>query len=319
MPENLQDHISVGLSHEVKPEVKTLDPLFRDPKIMNAALADYNLNQAGPLCSSPVQAIAFLPSTVLSTLPPSAPSVQTLLDIYLPLPIPTTTSHPTVSNPALTPNPSFSTQHALLRSRILSPTSPTATLSPIPQGVYPSPSPKNYLTTLLMLSYPLSRGHTHIRSPRPNVAPTIAPNYLSHPLDLALTALHLMHASTLFTLRPLADLLAPPATAARLPHGHHAETYDAAVELLRGYAGTFYHPVGTCALMGREMGGVVDERLVVYGTRNLRVVDASVIPMVPRANVASSVFAWGERGAEIVREEWERGGGRKGARVGRDG
>lgn len=77
------------------------------------------------------------------------------------------------------------------------------------------------------------------------------------------------------------------------------------MDLLKAFAGTFYHPVGTCAMMGREMGGVVGERLVVYGTRNLRIVDASVIPLVPRGNVASSVFAWGERGAQIVREEWE--------------
>ncbi len=58
-------------------------------------------------------------------------------------------------------------------------------------------------------------------------------------------------------------------------------------------------------MMGREMGGVVDEGLMVHGTRNLRIVDASVIPLLPRGNVASSVFAWGERGAQIVKEQWK--------------
>lgn len=60
-------------------------------------------------------------------------------------------------------------------------------------------------------------------------------------------------------------------------------------------------------MMSREMGGVVDERLRVYGTRNLRVCDASVIPMVPRGNIVTSVFAWAERASDIIKEEWRWG------------
>ena len=62
-------------------------------------------------------------------------------------------------------------------------------------------------------------------------------------------------------------------------------------------------------MMPREMGGVVSERLVVHGTRNLRVVDASVMPIIPRGNIQSSVYMVAERAADIIKEDWGMGDG----------
>lgn len=45
-----------------------------------------------------------------------------------------------------------------------------------------------------------------------------------------------------------------------------------------------HHYVGTCSMMSRHLGGVVDERLRVHGCYNLRVCDASVVPLQPTAN-----------------------------------
>ena len=58
----------------------------------------------------------------------------------------------------------------------------------------------------------------------------------------------------------------------------------------------------TCAILSKDKGGVVDERLRVYGMRNLRVVYASVFPMIPRGNIQSSVYAVTERAADLIRE-----------------
>jgi choline dehydrogenase-like flavoprotein len=54
----------------------------------------------------------------------------------------------------------------------------------------------------------------------------------------------------------------------------------------------------------REKGGVVDERLRVHGVKNLRVVDASIFPLVPRGNVITSVYAVAEKAADMLREDW---------------
>jgi choline dehydrogenase-like flavoprotein len=62
-----------------------------------------------------------------------------------------------------------------------------------------------------------------------------------------------------------------------------------------------YHTCGTAAMLPRENGGVVDERLVVYGTDNLRIVDGSVLPLVPRGNIMATVYAVAEKVADIIK------------------
>ena len=67
--------------------------------------------------------------------------------------------------------------------------------------------------------------------------------------------------------------------------------------------------MGTCGMGGREgrKGGVVDARLRVYGTKGLRVCDASVMPLQISAHLQATVYAIGEKGAEMFGEDWRRG------------
>ena len=150
-------------------------------------------------------------------------------------------------------------------------------------------------------SHPFSRGTTHIVSADAGAAPAIAPCCLSHPADLEILVRHVQALDT--QLRPAA-----PLSAFLKPDGrrNHPDTFrlavlDDAKRYVLDTATSAYHGCGTAAMQPREKGGVVDPKLVVYGTENIRVVDASVFPLIPRGNILSSVYAVAEKAAEITK------------------
>lgn len=63
------------------------------------------------------------------------------------------------------------------------------------------------------------------------------------------------------------------------------------------------HHVGTASMLPRKLGGVVDARLRVYGVKGLRVVDASVIPMLVAAHLQGTVYGVAEKGVGIILED----------------
>jgi len=77
-------------------------------------------------------------------------------------------------------------------------------------------------------------------------------------------------------------------------------------EFIRRDLGTLFHPVGTCAMGGdsrlaaAKLISVVDPELRVRGVERLRVVDASVMPVVPRGNTNAPTIAIAERAADLI-------------------
>ncbi|KAF2969249.1 hypothetical protein GQX73_g4370 [Xylaria multiplex] len=63
-----------------------------------------------------------------------------------------------------------------------------------------------------------------------------------------------------------------------------------------------HHPIGTASMMSRELGGVVDPKLRVYGTKNVRVVDGSILPLQLSGHLTATLYAVAERAAEFIIE-----------------
>jgi hypothetical protein len=61
------------------------------------------------------------------------------------------------------------------------------------------------------------------------------------------------------------------------------------------YIPSVFHPIGTASKKPRRLGGVVDEELFVHGTKKLRVIDASIMPMLPGANTQQTVYMIAEK------------------------
>jgi choline dehydrogenase len=141
---------------------------------------------------------------------------------------------------------------------------------------------------------PFSRGVVQAvsRSIFNNTPPMIDPRYCSHPLDCDVLAIGLRFNVRLIQTPTMAKLM-PVAQAGFGPEDMHNET--ALNEALRGQIKTEFHPSGTTAMLPRNKGGVVDPSLRVYGTKNLRVVDAGVMPLIPGAHIQAAIYAIAEK------------------------
>ncbi|KLO09499.1 alcohol oxidase [Schizopora paradoxa] len=157
---------------------------------------------------------------------------------------------------------------------------------------------RTYTTIGTVLYAPLSRGRTHITSSSPFAPPALDPNYYAHPLDVT------MHIAGMRLARRM--LTSPPLNATFLGEfepGAEKVTDDQLISWMRANATTDQHETGTASMMPRELGGVVDTNLKVYGTQNVRVADASIIPFPVSAHMSSTVYAIGEKAASIIKSE----------------
>jgi choline dehydrogenase-like flavoprotein len=291
--ENLQDHLNCGLSCETRDGVPTRDNVIRDPEAHKASVLEYERTRAGRLAEGAAYSFAFTPLQVLESLSETQELTE-MVEHHL----------AEVAN-----KPGIHAQYSIIEQAIKSPVEATSStfmlrcqrnrdLDSMPKGT-PAMVDGNYVTVVAMLAHPFSRGSCHI-TPDPSAYPEIKFNYLSHPLDTEIFARHLRLIERLFQ-QPVFTSITKP-NPRRLPrsHPHPIASLDDAKAILPINCATNYHPCGTCSMMREDFGGVVDEHLRVYGTRNLRVCDASVFPIIPRGNILTAVYAFAEKAVELI-------------------
>lgn len=139
-----------------------------------------------------------------------------------------------------------------------------------------------------------SRGRVALRSADPRWKPYIDPGYLTERGDVDTLVEGVRQARTIAELPPLSELIA-----AEWEPGAQARSASDLRTYVRGALQTLYHPVATCA-MGSSDSAVCDPQLRVRGVEALRVVDASIMPSVPRGNTHAPAVAIAERAADVI-------------------
>ncbi|MGN6284119.1 MAG: GMC family oxidoreductase [Afipia sp.] len=142
-----------------------------------------------------------------------------------------------------------------------------------------------------------SRGHLAIRSTDPFDQPTIVPNYFDREIDRKTIVAGLKILRDIFHQPSFRDLWDKEV----LPGADAASDSDLWT-FASTTGGTVFHCVGTCR-MGSDPGSVVDPRLRVRGVDGLRVVDASVMPLITSANTNATSLMIGEKGASLILED----------------
>jgi choline dehydrogenase len=140
---------------------------------------------------------------------------------------------------------------------------------------------------------PESRGTIELQSGDPRVAPKIHANMLSDPRDLAALRTAMEIARELGN----SEAMKPFVKREVLPGPRTGEALD---NLIRDGATSMHHPTST-AKMGQDSLSVVDAQLRVYGTKNLRIADGSIMPRVTTGNTQAPCVIIGERMAEILK------------------
>ena len=144
-----------------------------------------------------------------------------------------------------------------------------------------------------VLMQPLSRGTININTADPwNTEPIVDFRALSNPVesDLFVEFIRFIRKYSFQT-----SLATTFTTVEYLPGSNVTSDQGLKAFIASALSPTDLHPVGTCSMMPRELGGVVDQELRVYGVKNLRVVDGSVIPMLPGANTCQPIYAIAEK------------------------
>jgi len=159
--------------------------------------------------------------------------------------------------------------------------------------------PQHGLSVLVVLLHPQSIGSIKLSSSDPLVPPLINANYLSvsHDTEALLEGTKLC--------RDMMKTAAIKGVIKRLIHDdtvpYPIESDEYIRDRIRNYAGTLYHPVGTCKMgPSSDRMSVVDPQLRVHGIKRLRVVDASIMPTLVSGNTHIPSIMIAEKAFDMI-------------------
>ncbi|NOX39348.1 MAG: glucose-methanol-choline oxidoreductase, partial [Alphaproteobacteria bacterium] len=145
--------------------------------------------------------------------------------------------------------------------------------------------------------HPKSRGTVSLTSADPLAPPAIDPQFLSERADLEALIKGAKITRQILEAPPLKKFREQ-----ELFGIHDAMSGQEWERVIRDRADTVYHPVGTCK-MGQDDMAVVDPNLKVHGINGLRVVDASIMPLIIGGNTNAATIMIAEKAADMIRAD----------------
>ncbi|KAI5207445.1 hypothetical protein E4T39_01989 [Aureobasidium subglaciale] len=274
---NLQDHALVGVFYPYqKPTSLTSVQIASNSTLMSQFGAIYQANKTGPWTAGPPDgnafpALSFLSNRSLSII--TKAQIQKASD-YLPSDV-----HQTVLT-------GFDAQRQLLINALQDPKRAVYELLNFNYGAFSNVNMRPFSrgtvkvsTKSPILSVRVLLTFEKLKSSRPFDPPIIDPRYGSNPVDLDVLLASIVYNRQVLGTTSM-KLLEPLQVSPR-PNATDQEILD----FIKGNIQTEFHPSGTCAMLPLDLGGVVDPNLLVYGTLNLRVVDASIMPLIPASHL----------------------------------
>lgn len=184
-----------------------------------------------------------------------------------------------------------------------------ATLKELTETFYPADVPAVEILLFMMggqvmiqcgLQHPTSQGSIKIKSGNAFEAPDIDPGFARNKIDLQVLTHGCEMAREIGASKAMSKFVKGETDATA-----NVKTAKQWRSYLRQSGGTEYHPSSSNAMMALEHGGVVDDRLRVYNTDGLRVIDASIAPISFSQHLLTLTYAIGEIGAELIKEDAE--------------
>ncbi|CAE6443613.1 hypothetical protein ACGC1H_002523 [Rhizoctonia solani] len=278
--ENLQDHVFIPTSYELKPGKTTFDILRNNATYAAEAQAQYAATHDG-IYAATHSAFSFvnLASYVDNS---TIQSMKTKLDQEI-----------AASGTTAMERAQFAIQKKWLNQKL-----GHMEIIMYP-GYFAFSAPKEntaYMSLLMAIQHPFSRGNIHIGSADPLVKGIYDPKYFSKSIDLDTLVEAIKFGLKVSQTEPIASsIVARQDPAPEVTSDKDIATY------IKTYVESVYHPIGTAALAPKAVGGVVNNKLKVYGTTNVRVVDASVIPIHMGTHITRTIYGIAEKAAALIK------------------
>ncbi|KAI0306215.1 alcohol oxidase [Multifurca ochricompacta] len=304
---NIQEHLNVGLTYQVKEELEagflTFD-CMKDPEELRRQKELYVAGEKG-VFDIATYLMAFMPLSAIT------PDAQGLQKKYL---------ASIQARIAAGDYPSGLKKQYQLQLDHIKAEIPSHELIVMQRYNLFSSIPdlkRKYVTLMPMLNHPLSRGSIHIKSNNPLEYPEIDPHYFEEEYDIRSFVESFKFVRRVAQQEPLRSIFIFP--------GPSVQTDEEIIDFLKGTVTSTSHTIGSCSMLAQEDGGVVDNKLKasfpgyysvtspyyfvhtpnhwqVYGTTNVRVIDISIIPLHIGGHTQATAYAIGELGADIIKD-----------------